>query len=302
MSRLICTRGLPGSGKSTWAQAVESDSEGDWLVTSRDALRTEVFGLEGRGVLSPEQENAVTRIQREIVRSALAAGRPVIVDNTHLRAKYLNEWARLASELGARFSVRNFDTPLEVCIERDRNREHPVGEDVIRALAKKFPAKNWPVIEYPQPTYRDLPKYEPGLGLPPAYVFDIDGTLADHGDRDPYDASRALDDTVHEHVRTLLYAVMQAGYRVLFLSGRSEDHRAVTEAWLRQNILSPVELYMRGSKDGRQDWIVKHELFMDHVAPFYRVVGVVDDRLQVARMWHAIGVPLFRVGDPDADF
>lgn len=27
-----------------------------------------------------------------------------------------------------------------------------------------------------------------------------------------------------------------------------------------------------------------------------------DDRLRVCRMWHSLGLPVFRVGDPDADF
>jgi len=34
----------------------------------------------------------------------------------------------------------------------------------------------------------------------------------------------------------------------------------------------------------------------------FNVNAVFDDRLQVCRMWHELGLPLFRVGDPDADF
>lgn len=33
-----------------------------------------------------------------------------------------------------------------------------------------------------------------------------------------------------------------------------------------------------------------------------RVDGVFDDRARVCRMWYAKGIPLFRVGDPDAEF
>lgn len=47
---------------------------------------------------------------------------------------------------------------------------------------------------------------------------------------------------------------------------------------------------------------MKAELFDQHVRHRYHILGVFDDRLSVCRQWHAMGLPLFRVGDPDADF
>lgn len=299
MNTLFCLRGLPASGKSTWAAALKGWAPTAY-VTSRDDIRREVFGLTTKGVLPPEQEDEVTRIQHTLVKAALKAGRTVVVDNTNLRAKYLHEWARLASELGVGFRVEDFDVPVDECVRRDAKRETPVGEDVIRALDKRFRSR--PEIPFPQPTYADLEPYVPNHDLIPAVVFDIDGTLADSSHRDPYDATKAGDDGVIEHAVHALSSYLTLGYVIVFLSSRSEKHREVTEAWLAQRIGINAPLFMRGERDGRPDWQVKHDLFMDHVARDYNVYAVFDDRLQVRRMWHAIGAPLFSVGDPDADF
>jgi hypothetical protein len=57
-----------------------------------------------------------------------------------------------------------------------------------------------------------------------------------------------------------------------------------------------------GKPDYRPDYIVKEEIYRRDIEPLYDVKFAIDDRLQVCRMWHSIGIPVFRVGDPDADF
>ena len=86
------------------------------------------------------------------------------------------------------------------------------------------------------------------------------------------------------------------------LTGRKAAHRQVTIDWLEENQFYCDVLWTRDNGDNRPDWVVKQEIFDTHIAPNYNVLGVFDDRLQVARMWHLKGVPLFRVGDPEAVF
>lgn len=60
---------------------------------------------------------------------------------------------------------------------------------------------------------------------------------------------------------------------------------------------------MRPKNDNRKDSVVKKEMFDKYIRDKYYIEAVFDDRLQVCQMWHnEIGLPLFRVGDPDADF
>lgn len=137
---------------------------------------------------------------------------------------------------------------------------------------------------------------------PPAFLVDIDGTIARRGDRDIYDASKChLDEPITE-VITLIRAASD-GYDdgdapfLIVVSGRHTGHQAPTEAWLAHHFPDYDELHLRQEGDWRSDEIVKREIYERRIAPRYEVRAVFDDRLRVARMWRSLGLPLFYVGD-----
>ena len=111
-----------------------------------------------------------------------------------------------------------------------------------------------------------------------------------------------MEDTPNPHVRLMWKHIEFGGYRMLVLTGRKHHHRGVTKRWLEANQFYPDGLWTRDDGDNRPDHVVKAEIFDKHIRENYNVLGVFDDRLQVARMWHLKGVPLFRVGDPEAVF
>jgi hypothetical protein len=146
--------------------------------------------------------------------------------------------------------------------------------------------------------YGELEPYTPPAGASIAYLFDLDGTLCTRGDRDPYDETKVLCDTVNESVRRVLWALANTGNTMVAMSGRSEKCRDDTEAWLRQHYkLRYHALFMRPSGDVRPDWRIKYELFNKHIRDRYHVAGVFDDRNQVVGMWRAIGLTVFQVAD-----
>ena len=303
MTSLTITRGYPGSGKSTWALNM---TKCGYVRVNRDSIRQQVFGLEGKGILSSKQEREVTKLEIALVEAALNAGKNVVVDATHLRQKYAVQWADLAERHGAFFKVMDFPVDVDECVRRNAERRavEQVPENVIREMAKRFPIHSWPEIK-PSGLYSKEPPitpYVPDTTKPHAYIFDVDGTLAQIGDRNPYDAGRAMEDTPNPHVQLMWKHIEFGGYQMLVLTGRKHSHRGVTERWLEANQFCYDGLWTRDDGDNRPDWIVKQELFDTHIAPNYNVLGVFDDRLQVARMWHLKGVPLFRVGDPEAVF
>lgn len=129
---LIATRGLPGSGKSSAAIAWVSGDPHWRARMNRDDLRTMAHGkFLGTGA----QEAIVSGAQHAGVRTALANGTSVIVDDTNLRSADVRLFSEIAEEMDADFEVWDFRlVPLQVCIDRDAQRdEHDrVGEDVIR--------------------------------------------------------------------------------------------------------------------------------------------------------------------------
>jgi predicted kinase len=302
--KLILTRGLPASGKSTFAvEWVREDPT--WRIrVNRDDLRAMTHG---EFVLDRMREDTLTTGQAALVTALLQAGQQVIVDDTNLTARFVKEWLRIAQRTGAEVEFVDFETPLEECLRRNKARADAGGrfvpEDVIRGYASRFMRKGkLPAPPTLDPVLEVREKYVPDESLPHAYLVDIDGTVADMSGsgRNPFDWDRVGEDEPIKNVIELVKRLYMSGASVVFMSGRDAVSRAASTAWL--NIHLPeifVELYMRPEGDMRKDSIVKHELFYKYVASKYHVVGVIDDRQQVVDMWREIGLTTFQCAPGD---
>ena len=148
--------------------------------------------------------------------------------------------------------------------------------------------------------------------LPWCQIYDIDGTLAIRGERGAYDWDRVGEDTVNEAVKHIISCCYDADLEedcpddMIFITGRKEICRDKTLKWLCENDVYQKYhrfiLFMRKEDDNRDDVIVKEEMYNEHIKGKYNVRFVVDDRPKVCRMWRALGLPLFQVGDPDKEF
>ena len=296
---IILTRGLPASGKSTWAKAWVAADPSKRVRVNRDDIRFQLYGKYwGDGV----DENMVTKVEEAMVKAAVDAGKDVVIDATHLASRYVRRWI----ERGYEVEVETFELPLEKLLIRDELRglqgERNVSPKVLEEMAKRYHIKadgKLPpvVIETPQ-TWVPAPRYQEGL--PEAYIVDIDGTLADHtGIRSPYDTSKYHLDKRHVNVVQTAASLQLMGYEMIAVSGRDAAFRDVTREWLRDSGFDPELLFMRPEGDTRNDAIVKHELYHEHIAGKFNVIGVFDDRGRVLRMWRAIGLTTFAVGDTD---
>lgn len=139
----------------------------------------------------------------------------------------------------------------------------------------------------------------------PAYIFDIDGTLALKGDRSPYDYSKVLEDKPNIPIIRIAWDLAETN-RILFCSGRPDTCRQDTRDWLFKHMVSPAffpaenNLFMRDpSRDPvhaqRKDSIVKEEIYREQIEPFYEVLAVFDDRNQVVEMWRSLGLTCLQV-------
>jgi predicted kinase len=306
-NKLICTRGYSGAGKTTWANEWLAEAPDSRVITSRDDLRETLFRDEG--ILSSDKEDMITKIQQGIVQTALEAGKDVVIHDTHLRARYLRDWADFANDMGADFEVKDFKTSVHDCLIRDGKRFHNgeryVGDEVIENQAKRFPFKNWKDIKPRQNVdLSNMVPYQIDHALQYVVICDIDGTVADmNGVRGPFDLTKVSGDLPKEEIINIV-RLLEKEYKVIFFSGREDSCYVDTYHWLEDHLYLelPIELHMRPSGDYRPDSIVKYEMFEQHIRGNYNVAAVIDDRLQVVRMWHKLGVPVFRVGDPDAKF
>ena len=83
MSKLIICRGLPASGKSTWAKQWVLEDPEHRVRINQDDIRL----MLGKYWV-PSREKLVQHIQEEALIEALLRGYNIVIDNTNLNEKY----------------------------------------------------------------------------------------------------------------------------------------------------------------------------------------------------------------------
>ena len=126
MNKLLILQGIPASGKSTFAKQWVEKSPETRVIVSRDAIRRSL------GVYwVPSREHLVSSIEEHSVWEALDSGYDVCLDATNFNQTFLNKWVEITDSLNIPIEYKRFNISLEEALERDRNREHSVGDDVV---------------------------------------------------------------------------------------------------------------------------------------------------------------------------
>lgn len=287
MTELVITRGLPASGKSTWAGQWVKEDPAHRAEVNRDHLREMLHG----GFVA-DVEVRVTKASHTLIETLLTQGVSVVCSDTNLPQRHARDLAKIGRKAGADVRVQDFtNVPLATCLARNKGREWTGGhvpESVISDMHTRYIKGR----TYPLP----LPEEDSATGtagfvqfdpeLPTVVICDIDGTVAKMGDRSPYDYTKVSLDTPKTDVIEVANALARK-YQVVFMSGRSEDCRRETNNWLIEHVPAAwgMHLFMRASGDFRKDSIVKRELFDRHIRGKYNVLVVLDDRDQVVTMW-----------------
>lgn len=133
-----------------------------------------------------------------------------------------------------------------------------------------------------------------------AAIIDIDGTLADcrhrlhhvlpgrKRDWEAFFGEMDDDEPIWPVCEVVRHLALES--RIVLCSGRPENYRAVTEAWLDRNGVQRDALYMRPAGDTRPDHIVKAQILDGIKADGYEPFIVIDDRQSVVDMWRDRGL------------
>lgn len=291
--RVYFTKGLPASGKSTWAKETQKAAASNGRIIKRinkDDLRAMLDDSKH----SKERENFILEIRNSIMRTALINGYSVILDDTNFNLIHEETIRKIISSefKNVEFEIVDFtDVPLSECIRRDAERDNSVGRSVIMDMYRR----------YLQSESKQI-KYNPSL--PDAIIVDVDGTLSLHGKRQPYDYWKSEEDKVNVPVFNLLKALQANNPKAntIVVTGRENlcDESGwtisdTTQRWLIFNNIHFEDFYIRREGDHRPDYIVKKEIYETHIKGLYNVLYVLDDRKQVIDMWREEGLTVLDV-------
>jgi len=127
--RLVVLVGLPGSGKTTWA------ARQPYSILSSDAIRL----LIADDPTTQTIHRQVFGTLRRLARQRLELRRPVTcIDSTALTRWERRPWIRLADDADCEAEAIFFDTPLEICLERNALRDRVVPAEVVRDMARRL--------------------------------------------------------------------------------------------------------------------------------------------------------------------
>jgi phosphoglycolate phosphatase-like HAD superfamily hydrolase len=145
---------------------------------------------------------------------------------------------------------------------------------------------------------------------PTAYIFDVDGTLANvdpylhhvRGTNKDYDAfhKASIDALPNIDVLLMLNNAVSDRHTILVVTSTKEKWRGLTSMWLAINNARSHALFMRSDEDDRPDYEVKKDI-LDKINDYWTVVHAVDDNPNVIRLWEEHGITTTKIGTWDGN-
>lgn len=291
MSKLVIMRGLPGSGKSTWAKAWVNEDPINRVRLNWDDMRNMMGPY-----WVPERENTgvLKELREKFLKHMMERNWDIVCDNMNLNPKEIEFYENIVKEFNEdrhsyTIEFKDFFIPVEECIRRDAMRTNPIGEKTIKSLFHKYMpliigSEHRKKIES-QPTYR--------ADKPDCIIVDMDGTLAFNlSGRSFFDDIDMIKyDTPLLATVSILRAMKMTGTCNIFIvTGRSEKSREATEVWLAENNIPFDKVFMREEGDFSHSNDFKQKVYEDNIKNNYNVLFVLDDDTKCMKMYQDQGL------------
>lgn len=293
--KLIICRGIPGSGKSTWAHAWVAESPTTRIRLNNDDIRR-MFGP----YWIPEREKLVHDTKYHTALNAMARGFDIVVDNMNLNPKEIEFWNDVVKGFnniqdGYKYTVEFkdfFNISLEECLERDQRRPNPVGEKSIREIWKRY--KHFIQTTNVERYVDNLVKPDPEK--PYCVVVDMDSTLCFNTTKRPWFGEGAAEGMINDienyGVCETIWALARE-YPIIIATGRDTSQEEVTKKWLANHSIKPTKCYFRIEGDHRKGVEVKREQ-IEKIMEKYNILVIFDDCEPIVQMYRDMGLTVLQ--------
>lgn len=148
---------------------------------------------------------------------------------------------------------------------------------------------------------------------PRAIIVDLDSTLANNDHRQKYldwfysgnsvmSEAEAWDkfnagipeDIPNKWCERIISAFSKT-HKIIILTGRGEDVRKTTAAWLYKFLMPCHEMYMRDPSEYGDDSLEYKTRNLEVIMEQYKVELAIDDEKRICKMFHEYGIPTLNV-------
>jgi predicted kinase len=300
IKKLILTRGIPGSGKSTWAKSWVSEDPEHRIRFNWDDMRNMMGPY-----WVPSREHINKHILWAAVNAAAYNNRPydIVIDNMNLNPKdwkQYEDWilnynnSLNSEETNTQYVLefKDFFTPIEECVKRDSMRINPIGEKTIREIYSKY--RHFIQTTNVEKYVNNLVKPDPNK--PYCVVIDMDSTMCFNTNKRPWYGKGAAEEMINDienfGVCETVWALMQE-YPIIVATGRDTSQEEVTRKWLSQHRIDPVKYYFRTEGDYRKGTVVKKEQ-IEKIMKDYNILVIFEDSEPIVQMYRDMGLTVLQ--------
>lgn len=296
IDKIILTRGIPGSGKSTWAKQFVAEDPEHRIRLNWDDMRN---------MMGPYWVPSREFVNKQMLWAALNTIAynsdvlyTVVIDNMNLNPKVYGEYDFWISyynnmkSLNCKIEFKDFFTPVEECIRRDSLCSNPIGEKTIRDIWNKY--KHFIQTTSVEQYVNNLIKPDPNK--PYCIVIDMDSTMCFNTNKRPWygpGAAEGMEQDVENFGVCEIVNSLSKNYPIIVATGRDTTQEEVTKNWLKDHNIEAKEYYFRKSGDHRKGVIVKKEQIIK-ILEKYNILVILEDSQPIVDMYREMGLTVLQ--------
>lgn len=305
MAKIILTRGIQGSGKSTWAKNWVAEKPDTRMRINFDDLRN-MMGPYNLQDWKP-REKIIGEMFRTFMFAAMEKNYDIVVDNMNLSDSSVNRVIDIINKHnnehqfhpGSKYTYefKDFFIDVNVCIERDKMRANPIGERVIKQTWRQYRSKIL-LIENNKIT-ESLTPADPKL--PNCIIADMDSTICFNTSGRPFYGENAheqmMDDVPNPGVINIIKSYLRTKSgddKVFIITGREATKEIIqaTLDYVDYHIGEHPDIHVlfRPEKEYMAGDLMKKKLLEDNILGKYNILYAIDDSKKVVNMYRQMGI------------